>query len=72
MNVKSIFASRTIWFNLILGVYNVLETAGLFQGLPQPWGVLIQTVGNLFLRGITTQPVSFSPAPAGGALKPPA
>ncbi len=55
MNPKSIFASKTVWFNLVAMVVQVLP--GLAEHVPQPWGELVTALGNIALRYVTTQPV---------------
>lgn len=56
--MKSIFKSKTFWFNILAGAVQTLE---VFVGtglIPQPWGIVAQSVGNLVLRGITNEPVA--------------
>lgn len=56
MPSKSIFASRTFWFNLLVGAAQLLP--GIADKVPQPWGALVTAIGNIALRYVTTQPVS--------------
>lgn len=56
-NAKSLFISKTFWFNLGMGIYNVLETVGVVALIPQPFGALFQSAVNIGLRVITGQPV---------------
>ena len=55
-DAKSIFTSRTFWFNILSAI---LLTAGPALGLaiPQPFGGLVTAGINIILRYITTQPV---------------
>lgn len=49
---KSIFASKTVWFNLITGIVSFAVA------IPPPFGMVIVTVGNLILRvWFTDRPV---------------
>jgi len=59
-NVKSIFASRTFWFNVVAGVVGFAQSNGLFTLIPDPYGPPLVALINLGLRAITTQPVSVS------------
>ena len=53
---KSIFASRTFWFNILAAVAQCLP--GVAAMIPQPYGALAQSLINIGLRFITTQPIS--------------
>ena len=50
--MKSIFASKTFWFNVL--------SAGLqyTSVMPQKWGMPVTLIGNIILRSITDSPVS--------------
>ena len=52
--MKSIFKSKTFWFN-------VLATAATYGNvLPPKYGIPVATVGNIGLRFLTTAPVSLT------------
>lgn len=49
---KSIFESKTVWFNVITGIVSVAAA------IPQPFGAVVLAVGNLVLRvWFTEKPV---------------
>jgi len=55
---KSVFKSKTIWFN-VLGF--VLAVAAMLSGsfpVPPEWAVFVSAVGNMVLRYVTSRPVS--------------
>ena len=57
---KSIFASKTFWFNMALEVLGLVQQMGFINTLPEPYGpALVQAIGgvNMVLRYVTTQPV---------------
>jgi hypothetical protein len=67
--VKSIFQSRTFWFNVICVVVGASATIGAneltelgISGLAQKWALVVlgavSTIGNIYLRAITSQPVA--------------
>jgi hypothetical protein len=57
--MKSIFTSKTFWFNLLAGV------AAVAQVIPvTPYTAAAGAIANILLRAITTQPVSVPGAPA--------
>jgi hypothetical protein len=59
--MKSIFASKTVWFNVIMTVVGIVTA---FQGLPaldawSPYFAMILVVGNVILRvWFTSQPIN--------------
>ena len=56
MMSKSIFQSKTFWFNIVAaGVQFIPQVA---NAIPQPWGAIVQSLANVVLRYITTQPVT--------------
>jgi hypothetical protein len=57
MPAKSVFASWTLWFNLIAGAYEMLQANGTLSFIPPPWDALVIAAGNIVLRFKTTQPV---------------
>lgn len=62
MQPKSLFASRTIWFNLLALLAQTLPVISQF--IPQPWGVVVMAIGNGLLRLDTSQPIAIGVAPA--------
>ena len=63
--MKSIWRSKTLWFNAIVAALGALQaSANLIQplvpGNAYGWGLLILTVGNTILRTVTTQAVSLA------------
>jgi len=54
--MKSIFASKTLWFNLFGGLVALVPDVA--TKIPEPWGALVLVVGNILLRYVTTQPVA--------------
>lgn len=67
-NAKPLWASKTLWFNLVVAALAAAEAA---SGLLQPllpgnvygWLTFALTVGNTVLRVITTSAVALRPAP---------
>ena len=57
VDAKSIFTSKTFWFNLVLGLFQVADNVGAWNIIPQPYGAIVLMVGNILLRGMTYQPV---------------
>jgi len=55
---KSIFASWTFWFNMLMGVWVLLDQQGVLGMVPEAYQPLVGVLGNLLLRFKTTQPVS--------------
>ena len=55
MNIKSIFTSKTFWFN-VLGIATAYGNI-----LPPKYAVPVVTIGNIGLRLITNQPVGIIP-----------
>lgn len=66
VKTKSIFISKTFWFNIIAMV--VASTQAIMEQGLLDWEILalIVTVGNVILRFITKQPVTVT----GGATTP--
>ncbi len=66
--MKSIFASKTFWFNLLAGFPVLLDALLPILNDPQfqdlipahylPYYTLALTIGNIWLRTRTSQPVS--------------
>lgn len=52
VEAKSIFESKTVWFNVITGIVSIAAA------IPPPFGAIVLTVGNLVLRiWFTEKPV---------------
>lgn len=62
--MKSIFASKTAWFNVIMGVVTLVgQQFPALSFLNDPNVIIgITTIGNLLLRLITKEPVAIVPA----------
>ncbi len=61
MQPKSIFASKTFWFNTITGIVAVVGTlthSFQFTGHVAEIFTGILSVGNIILRFLTTQPIA--------------
>ena len=61
MDAKSLFSSKTFWFNIAAALLQVFDQARGWDVIPQPWGAVIQSAANIYLRTITTQPVTVLP-----------
>lgn len=63
--MKSIFASKTFWFNLLTGAGTVLGTAsGMVPPPALPYVAAASALINIGLRFVTTQPVSVTGSPS--------
>ena len=59
MNSKNVFASKTFWFNAISTAVTVASgQTGL--NIPPKIAVPVVAIGNIVLRLLTKQPVTFS------------
>lgn len=59
-DMKSLFATKTFWVNLISGAVALLESQELLNVIPDVYeaGLVVVVFGlNIVLRYITTQPV---------------
>lgn len=72
MAPKSIFASKTFWFNVIATTLDILAfTQAAPQFLPPTWAPylsLAQGIGNILLRRLTASPVTWGPASSPASL----
>lgn len=57
MNSKSLFASRTFWFNALSASAEVLQLVSQTQIVPPGTIAIVSGLVNIGLRMITTQPV---------------
>lgn len=58
---KSLWKSKTFWFNTISGVIGVVgQIQGFLPPPALPYVAAVVAVGNIVLRMITDQPVSIS------------
>lgn len=60
MKVKSIFSSKTFWFNVASAALLVLQEVSASQLLSPEKQVIATLVGNILLRFITNQPVNIT------------
>lgn len=61
--VKSIFKSKTFWFNTLAGLGAILvEVSNILPdvGLDPKWVLFSVAIINIILRYVTTQPVALS------------
>lgn len=59
---KSVFVSKTMWFNAISLLIAVLSATDIIPLFPSSWAPRIAglvAVANLFLRFVTVRPVAF-------------
>lgn len=57
MDAKSIFVSKTFWFNVISAVNFGLNAAGI-PTIPPEAADAVTVIGNIVLRFVTKQPVT--------------
>jgi hypothetical protein len=58
--MKSLFASKVFWFNMIAAAIGTAQSAGLFTLIPDPYGPAVWGLVNIVLRYITVQPVAIT------------
>lgn len=61
---KSIFASKTVWANLVIALVMILGDQAVLAVIPEGWTPTIAAVVaslNIGLRLSTSQPVSLAP-----------
>lgn len=56
--MKSLWVSRTFWFNLLSALLEVAQLVTQYQLLPPGVSTLIVNLINIGLRVVTTQPVT--------------
>lgn len=61
MDPKSLFTTKTFWFNVFAGLAELIP--GIADHIPQPWGALVIALGNIILRYVTTNPVYIKAKP---------
>ena len=59
-NVKSVFASKTMWFNVLMGASQIAQTLVEINALTGTPAVVVTVIGNMLLRMITDQPVALT------------
>lgn len=50
---KPFYKSKTLWFNAVTGILAAFQAV-----VPSEYVVLVNVVGNILLRFVTTQPVA--------------
>jgi hypothetical protein len=55
---KSLLQSKTFWVNLVAGVVQFVDGFGGWNLIPQPWGVVAQSIANIVLRVLTDKPIT--------------
>ncbi len=58
--VKSVFTSKTLWFNVAAAVLGVFQTVAETQIADPTFQMLLVTLVNFGLRFVTSKPVSIS------------
>ena len=61
--MKSILLSRVFWFNILTGIIGILAIPELVAILPPEvlrYVAIINPVGNVILRRLTSTPVTFT------------
>ena len=56
---KSVFESKTMWFNVIMGAAELAKEALGMGLIPAPWNMVVTIVGNVILRMLTTEGVTW-------------
>ena len=57
-NTKSLWASKTVWFNLLSALLEVFQLVTQYQLLPPGVTTVAVNIINIILRMITTQAVT--------------
>lgn len=61
-SAKSIFASKTFWFNFLTGVASVGgELVGVLPPQISVYTLPVMAIVNIILRGLTSKPVELFP-----------
>jgi len=58
MTGKALFTSRIFWANVLLGGLQVADWVGGMHFIPEPYGVAFQSIVNIILRLVTTEPIT--------------
>ena len=58
MTGKALFTSKIFWWNVIAGGLQVATWAVGSGLIPQPYGVAVQSIVNIILRLVTTEPIT--------------
>ena len=56
--VKSLWTSKTFWFNVLSALLEVFQLVTQYQLLPPGITTIAVNIINIFLRMVTTQPVT--------------
>lgn len=59
-HAKSVFASKTMWFNVLMGASQIAQTLVEINALTGTPAVVVTVIGNMLLRMITDQPVALT------------
>ena len=54
---KSIFASKTLWFNALTGGLAILQALSVVGLISQSYLAIGMAIGNALLRLVTTEPI---------------
>lgn len=57
---KPFYLSKTFWFNVVGGTVELLQMLSASQLLPPGVVTMGLAVGNVILRGLTSQPMTFT------------
>jgi hypothetical protein len=63
MPPKSMFATKTFWFNVVTTILDILALTEFGAIVPKSWApaiALVQGIGNIALRRMTSTPATFS------------
>lgn len=61
--VKSLWQSKTLWFNLLSAVLEVMQLVTQYQLLPPGISTVVVNIVNIALRMVTTQAVTVKGTP---------
>ena len=65
MNGKALLQSRTFWANIVIGGLQIVDWVSGMHYIPEPYGVAVQSIVNILLRLVTSDPIT-SVLPASG------
>ena len=58
MTGKALLTSKTFWANALLGGLQVADWALGMHWIPEPYGVAVQSIVNIILRLVTSEPIT--------------